>query len=52
MRELIIERIKKMADGDKEIEDSYGDSHSVADLDLASDEDLLTLYTDMVGFNG
>ena len=52
MRELVIKRLTELADGEAVIFDFNGDEHVVADLDLASDEDLLALLEDVVGFNG
>jgi hypothetical protein len=34
------------------IEDANGDEHVVSELDLMSDEDLLILFEELIGFNG
>ena len=52
MRNLVIDRLKVCADGDAVIIDSNDDEHVVAELDLMSDEDLLALFEDLIGFNG
>lgn len=52
MRNLVIARLQELADKDTEIEDSYGDVHVVADLDMMSNKDLLALLEDLIGFNG
>jgi hypothetical protein len=52
MRELVMARLRELADGDAELEDSYGETYVVSELDLLSNKDLLALLEDLVGFNG
>jgi hypothetical protein len=52
VRELVIKRIQDCAAGEPVIEDFNGDEHVVAELDLMSDEDLLILFEELIGFNG
>lgn len=52
MRELVIKRIQECVVGEEVIEDSNGDEHVVSELDLMSDDDLLALFEDLIGFNG
>jgi len=52
MRELVINRIKEIVAGDDEFEDTCGETHVVAELDTKSDEFLLTIFEDLVGFQG
>lgn len=52
MRDLVIKRLQECACGESVIEDSNGDEHVVAELDLMSDQDLLALFEDLIGFNG
>jgi hypothetical protein len=51
VRELVIKRIKEVADV-KTIVDSNDEEHLVSELDLYSDEDLLNLFEELIGFNG
>ena len=51
MRELVIKRIKEVADV-KTIVDSNDEEYLVSELDLYSDEDLLILFEELIGFNG
>lgn len=52
MRELVLKRLTECANGELIIEDFNGDEHVVAELDLMSDEDLLILFEELIGFNG
>jgi len=52
VRELVIKRLKECAGGEAVIEDFNGDEHVVSELDLMSDEDLLILFEELIGFNG
>jgi len=52
MRDLVLKRLKECAAGEPVIEDFHGDEHVVAELDLMSDEDLLILFEELIGFNG
>jgi hypothetical protein len=52
VRELVIKRIQECAAGEQVIEDSNGDEHVVSELDLMSDDDLLILFEELIGFNG
>ena len=52
MRELVIERLKACSEDGIVIIDAYDDEYVVAELDLMSDEDLLMLFEDQIGFNG
>ena len=52
VRELVIKRIQECVVGEEVIEDSNGDEHVVSELDLMSDDDLLALFEDLIGFNG
>lgn len=52
MRELVLKRLKECACGEPVIEDANGDEHVVSELDLMSDEDLLILFEELIGFNG
>lgn len=52
MRDLVIKRLQECACGEPVIEDENGDEHVVAELDLMSDEDLLILFEELIGFNG
>ena len=52
MRELVLKRLQECACGEPVIEDFNGDEHVVAELDLMSDEDLLILFEELIGFNG
>jgi hypothetical protein len=52
MRELVIERLKECSVDGKVIIDFNEDEHVVSELDLMSDEDLLALFEDQIGFNG
>ena len=52
VRELVLKRLKECAGGEAVIEDFNGDEHVVAELDLMSDEDLLILFEELIGFNG
>lgn len=52
MRELIIKRVAECSPDGKIIIDSNEDEHVVSELDLMSDEDLLALLEDQIGFNG
>ena len=51
MRELVLKRLKEVADV-KTIVDSNDEEHLVSELDLYTDEDLLALFEDLIGFNG
>jgi hypothetical protein len=52
MRELVIKRLQECSFDGKIIIDSNEDEHVVSELDLMTDEDLLTLFEDQIGFNG
>ena len=52
MRNLVIARLQECAGNEAVIEDFHGDEHVVAELDLMSDEDLLILFEELIGFNG
>ena len=52
VRELVIERLKACSEDGIVIIDAYDDEYVVAELDLMSDEDLLMLFEDQIGFNG
>lgn len=51
MRNLVIARLQECADNGI-IVDSYGEAFSVDKLDQLSNEDLLMLFEDQIGFNG
>jgi hypothetical protein len=51
VRNLVIARLRECADNGV-IVDSYGDEFSVDKLDQLSNEDLLILFEDLIGFNG
>ena len=52
VRELVIERLKACSEDGIVIIDAYDDEYVIAELDLLSDEDLLILFEDQIGFNG
>lgn len=52
MRELVINRMRELVDGEDDFVDSCGATHVVAELDTKSDEFLLTIFEDLVGFQG
>lgn len=52
MRELVMLRLREIANGEKVLVDSYGEEYVVAELDLLSNKDLLALLEDLIGFNG
>jgi len=52
VRDLVLKRLKECAGGEPVIKDFHGDEHVVAELDLMSDEDLLILFEELIGFNG
>ena len=52
LRELVIKRLQECSFDSKVIVDSNEEEHVVSELDLMSDEDLLALFEDLIGFNG
>jgi hypothetical protein len=52
VRELVIKRLKECAGDEEVVTDFHGDEHVVSELDLMSDEDLLILFEELIGFNG
>jgi len=52
VRELVIKRLQECSFDGKIIIDSNEDEHVVSELDLMTDEDLLALFEDQIGFNG
>jgi len=51
VRNLVIARLLECADNGI-IVDGYGEAHDATKLDQMSNEDLLILFEELIGFNG